>query len=81
MFVSVKFREGDARTYTYLANEDYAVGDRVLVEVKGEAKIVHVAELDLPAPQFTCKAIIGMAPPKDEPAPGDDPFAAEGGAA
>ena len=45
MFVSVKFREGDVKTYTYIANEAYAVGDRVLVDVKGEQKVVYVARI------------------------------------
>lgn len=73
MFVSVKFREGDARTYTYQTDAAFAPGDRVLVEVKGEQKIVHVAEIDLPAPKFDCKPIIGMAPAKDSiPEDGSD---------
>lgn len=74
MFVSVKFRENDTRTYTYIANEAFSPGDRVLVDVRGEKKIVHVAGIDQPEPSFNCKSIIGMAPPEDEPG------AAEGGA-
>ena len=66
MFVSVKFREGDARTYTYRANEAFSPGDRVLVDVKGEQKIVLVDGVDLPEPSFECKEIIGMARPKDD---------------
>ena len=69
MFVSVKFREGDVKTYTYLANEAYAVGDRVLVDVKGEQKVVYVADIDLPQPKFECKSILGMAPEKPEEPP------------
>lgn len=65
MFVSVKFRESDTRTYTYQTDAAFAPGDRVLVEVKGEQKVVHVAEVDLPAPKFDCKPIIGMAPAKE----------------
>ena len=75
MFVSVKFREGDVKTYTYLANEAYAVGDRVLVDVKGEQKVVYVADIDLPQPKFECNPILGTAPEKPAPiAPvdGDD---------
>ena len=64
MFVSVKFREADARSYTYLANEAFNPGDRVLVDVKGEHKVVFVDAVDLPEPSFTCKPIIGMAPEK-----------------
>lgn len=69
MFVSVKFRPEDVRTYTYLANEKFAVGDAVIVEVKGEAKVVTVAEIDLPEPSFTCKQIVGLAPAKDPVSP------------
>ena len=65
MFVSVKFREDDARTYTYAASEAYAPGDRVLVEVKGEQKVVFVDCVDLPEPPFACKPIIGKAPEKE----------------
>lgn len=66
MFVAVKFREADARTYTYQTDDVFAIGDRVMVEVKGEQKIVHVAEVDLPEPKFACKPILGLAPPKPE---------------
>lgn len=64
MFVSVKFRPEDARTYTYATGETFAVGDAVLVEVKGETKVVTVACVDLPEPSFSCKPIIGRAPEK-----------------
>jgi len=72
MFVSVKFREGDTRTYTYQTDATFSPGDRVLVEVKGEQKIVHIAEIDLPEPKFECKSIIGMAPAKEDIVEGDD---------
>lgn len=65
MFISVKFRPEDTRTYTYMANEAFAVGDAVLVEVKGEQKVVTVAGVDLPEPPFACKPILGIAPPKE----------------
>jgi hypothetical protein len=64
MFTSVKFREADARSYTYFANEAYSPGDRVLVDVKGEQKIVIVDAVDLPEPSFTCKPILGRATEK-----------------
>ena len=70
MFVSVKFRAGDTRTYTYQTDTTFSPGDRVLVEVKGEQKIVHVAEIDLPAPKFECKPIIGVATCKEDDADG-----------
>lgn len=72
MFVSVKFREGDIRTYTYQTDGVFSIGDRVLVEVKGEQKIVHIAEIDLPAPKFECKQIIGVAPAKEDAADGGE---------
>ena len=64
MFVSVKFRPEDTRTYTYLTEETFDVGDAVIVEVKGEKKVVIIAGVDLPEPSFACKPIIGIAPPK-----------------
>ena len=73
MFVSVKFREADARSYTYLANEDFNPGDRVLVDVKGEQKVVVVDAINLPEPSFACKPIIGRAPEKAaEPVPASE---------
>ncbi len=71
MFVSVKFRREDTRSYTYLANEPFSVGDAVLVDVKGEKKVVVVDSVDLPEPSFACKPIIGIAPPKEDPAPAE----------
>lgn len=64
MFVSVKFRADDMRSYTYLANEAFSAGDAVLVDVKGEQKVVIVDATDLPEPSFACKPIIGRAPEK-----------------
>ncbi len=72
MFVSVKFREGDIRTYTYQTDGVFSIGDRVLVEVKGEQKIVHVAEIDLPEPKFECQSIIGMAPDNEDTTDGGE---------
>lgn len=75
MFVSVKFREGDVKTYTYQSDVPYFAGDHVLVDVKGEQKVVIVDQIDLPQPKFECKPILGMAPEKPAPtAPvdGDD---------
>lgn len=72
VFATVKFREGDARTYTYVANEAFATGDRVLVEVKGEQKIVVIADFDVDPPSFACKGIIGMAPAKADDTEGGE---------
>lgn len=67
MFVSVKFREGDSRTYTYACDLDVKPGDRVTVETKDGQKIVTVVDVDQPEPAFICKPITGIAPPKDTP--------------
>lgn len=73
MFVSVKFRAADTRSYTYLANEAFSAGDTVLVDVKGEQKVVVVDAIDLPEPSFACKPIIGRAPEKAAgPAPASE---------
>ena len=62
MFVSVKFREYDARTYTYACDLDVKPGDRVTVETKDGVKVVTVSEVNLDAPRFECKPITGFAP-------------------
>jgi hypothetical protein len=67
-FVSVKFREADTRTYTYTSDIPVNIGDRVLVDVRGEEKVVYVVEADVEKPGYACKPIIGMAPAKEEPA-------------
>ena len=67
MFVSVKFREGDSRTYTYACDLPVKPGDRVTVETTDGQKIVIVAEVDLPEPAFICKPVTGIAPPKPAP--------------
>lgn len=67
MFVSVKFREGDSRTYTYACDIQVLPGDRVTVDTKDGQKVVIVADVDLDAPTFACKPITGIAPPKAVP--------------
>lgn len=66
MFLSVKFHERDARTYTYTSDLDPAPapGDRITVATRDGEKIVTVVEVDLPEPPFPCKAVTGFAPPK-----------------
>jgi len=78
MYVSVKFREGDSRTYTYTCDLERApeIGEAVLVETKDGTKVVYVAALDQPEPSFPCKPIIGIAPPK-EPTEGTEAEAAQ----
>ena len=72
MFVSVRFREGDSRVYTYTCDLDVKSGDNVTVETKDGQKIVTIAEVDLPEPSFACKPIIGIAPPKAAPEGAED---------
>ena len=74
MFASVKFREGDSRTYTYACDIPVQPGDRVTVDTKDGQKIVIVAEVNLPEPACACKPITGIAPPKAAP---EDAEAAE----
>lgn len=62
MFLSVKFRDDDVKTYTYEADGKHESGDLVLVLVKGEIKTVRVVDTNTPAPSFACKPIIGPAP-------------------
>ena len=71
MFASVKFREGDSRTYTYACDLPVKPGDRVTVETKDGPKVVIVAAVDLDEPSFPCKPITGIAPPKPDLAPAD----------
>jgi hypothetical protein len=74
MFVSVKFREGDSRTYTYAYDLAVKPGDRVTVDTKDGQKIVIVAAIDLDEPEFACKPITGISPPKPylQPTDGSD---------
>lgn len=62
MFVSVKFHERDARTYTYTCDFPVAHGDRVTVATKNGQKIVNVWAVDVEEPAFACKSITGFAP-------------------
>lgn len=71
MFASVKFREGDSRTYTYACDLPVKPGDRVTVDTKDGQKIVIVAAIDLDEPPFACKPITGIAPPKPDMQPAD----------
>lgn len=71
MFASVKFREGDSRTYTYTCDLPVKSGDRVTVDTKDGQKIVIVAAVDLEEPAFPCKPITGIAPPKADLQPAD----------
>ena len=69
MFASVKFREGDSRSYTYACDLAVKPGERVTVDTKDGQKIVIVAAVDLDEPTFACNPITGFAPP---PAAGPD---------
>ena len=73
MFASVKFREGDSRTYTYACDLAVKPGDRVTVDTKDGQKVVIVAAVDLDEPTFACKPITGFAPPPEAgPDEGDE---------
>lgn len=66
-FIKAAFGDGDNRTYTYVNDGDpVKVDDRVRVETKhgGEA-VVIVREINLDAPSFECRAVLGLAPPKE----------------
>lgn len=69
-FVKCAFGDKDTPAYTY-ANDGVRleVGQRVLVERYGKSVPVRVVEIDVPAPKFECKPILGLAPAKEgEPA-------------
>ncbi len=63
-FIAVKFRPGDARSYTYHYDgaEDFAAGDEVKVEDRdgGWKRVTVVGEVEEPA--FATKPILGRAP-------------------
>lgn len=64
-----KFRPEDTRSYTYLTGDTIcAVGDEVMVpNAKGDGeKRVTVSGFTDDEPSFACKAIIGIAPPREE---------------
>jgi hypothetical protein len=64
-FVECKFRPDDRRAYTYLNEGDRVrVGDVVKVpDRSGDGwQRVTVSGIDLPAPKFECKPILGLAP-------------------
>lgn len=81
-YVACKFRETDARTYTYEWEGDpLSPGDVVKVADNRDAstwKRVTVVSVTDEAPPFPCKPIIGKV--DDDPAAepdGDDPLAAD----
>jgi hypothetical protein len=65
MFVTVKFNSESNQSYTYTADFDVSVGDKVVVDVRGDQKIVTVSSVDVPEPSFPCKPILGFAPEKE----------------
>ncbi len=72
-YIGVKFSPSGKQIYTY-RNEGppVQVGDTVLVPAakspkgEGKPKRVEVVAADLEPPVFKCKAILGLAPPKEE---------------
>ena len=71
MFISVKFRPGDSRTYTYAYDGEAPLepGQAVYVEAKDGRKIVIVDLVDVSEPSFQCKPILGPVPPKEDAEP------------
>jgi len=71
-FVLCKFRKEDTRSYTYLLDgHDVAIGDEVKVpDNRSDGwKRVHVAGFTDDEPAFACKAVLGLAPPREDDAP------------
>jgi hypothetical protein len=68
MFVSVKFRADDFRTYTYQYDGEDPIepGSRAVVVTRDGPKIVHVVGVDLPAPPFECKPIESVVVDQDD---------------
>jgi hypothetical protein len=68
-FVAVLFKPWDQRSYTYHNDgEPVAIGDQVIVDTAKGQQTVTVSALPIEVPPFPTKAIIGKAPPPDEPA-------------
>jgi hypothetical protein len=71
-FVVCKFA-ASKRGYTYVNDgPPVSIGDRVEVQApRDEGKVtVEVTGIDVPEPPFACKPILGLAPPREAPAPG-----------
>lgn len=72
-YVAVKFRKGDSRSYTYHNDGNpVRIGDEVKVPDRELDSWKRVEVVDLPAekPQFETKAILGLAPPRQEDSDG-----------
>lgn len=72
-YLIAKFSSADTRGYTYHNDgPPVAAGDRVLVAGRGDKpRTVTVHEIGVPKPEgFETKAILGPAPPPEEPAQG-----------
>lgn len=68
-YIACTFRKGDSRSYTYHNDgPPVAVGDEVKVPDKGDGwKRVYVSAVGVPKPtKFETKAILGIAPPKED---------------
>lgn len=59
-YVACLFNPGDERSYTYHNDGDpVAVNDRVRVPSRKIERVVTVCAVDLPAPSYETKAILG----------------------
>ncbi len=68
-FVTVKFKPEDAKEYTYLLGGlACEIGDEIIVPMgKGDGeKRVIVSGFSDSDPPYACKAVIGLAPPREE---------------
>lgn len=71
-FIACKFRPTDTRSFTYINDgEPVAVGNLVKVpDARSDGwKRVEVVAIDVPEPEFACKAIIGLWEPEPEVKP------------
>ena len=69
-YVLATFRRGEARAYTYLLGDfGIAIDDEIMVPgPKGVGeKRVYVSGFSDQDPAYECKAVIGIAPPREEP--------------
>lgn len=62
MFIAVKFRDEDSRNYTYAYNGEDEIhpGSYVVVDARGDRKMVRVTDVDLPEPKFDCKPVLAI---------------------
>lgn len=71
-YIACRF-PNQTRVYTYHNDGDpVAVGDKVIVESRTGRAFVEVVSLSDDKPPFETKEILGLAPPREEPAAAED---------